>query len=404
MANYDYASMPNSLSGANSEVATLMYDLGVAVDMIWSGSNSTSFFSSSVLKEYYAYSPKIYATATFMFGSTTELIVAIQAEMDAGRPVFAKGGGHFYLIDGYNLSNEFHMNFGWGGTYDGYYPIDNVSNGAGTFTPSNFIFNIMPMNADLEAVKDTIYISANGVVSESVEFSSTLDWTASTSDSWIALNLASGTKGYYNHSDGSIFASPPNQGVQRIGYISLQNATTSKTLVIVQEASPLGVTPNPVNFTYAGGSEIINVTLSSWLNWTATASETWLSLTPNSGTGNGAFTITSDPNLGGMPRVAYVLVEGGVFTDSIPIFQDAENLLVEENKQNTISIYPNPTTNYIHLTGEIVGNIILNDILGNSIAIQPTKSNGETKIDLSSIPSGLYFLQVNGKTIRLIKQ
>lgn len=43
---YNYAAMPNSLSSHNEEVAKLMYHIGIAVDMQWSGTNSTSYFES----------------------------------------------------------------------------------------------------------------------------------------------------------------------------------------------------------------------------------------------------------------------------------------------------------------------------------------------------------------------
>lgn len=404
LANYDYSAMPNNVTSANINVATLMYDLGVSVDMNWSGTNSTSFFSSSVLKEYFAYSPKMYSSATFLFPTTADLIEAIKLELDNGRPVYAKGGGHFFLIDGYNLSDNFHMNFGWGGTYDGYYAINNVVNGAGTFTPSNFIFNIMPLQGDLETAKDTIYIGASGVSSEALEFTSLSDWTASSSQSWIIPNLTSGSKGFFNSSDGSHFAASLNNGNERIGYLLITNVSTVDTVVIVQAPSTLQVTPDTLHYMSLGGTESIVVEHNSFTTWNVTATAPWLSLSTNSGTGNGGFDVIATMNPGAS-RSAYVITTGGGFTDSIFVMQEEnESVGLLETQVNTISLYPNPVKDKL-----IISNLeenktpITYDLLGNLQAVKAHHNGDHYILDFSNLRTGIYFIKVDEKLYRVLK-
>lgn len=404
LANYNYASMPNNVTSANADVATLIYDIGVAVDMNWSGTNSTSFFSSTIFKEFFAYSPKMYSTAIFLFPTTAELINAIKIELDAGRPVFAKGGGHFYLIDGYDLSNQFHMNFGWGGVYDGYFPIDNVINGAGTFTPTNFIFNIEPLQGDLEAAVDTIFISANGVSSETIEFTSLFDWT-STSDSWINLNLTTGTKGYFSFTSGSHFSAPLNNGPERIGYIVVDNLNEIDTIVVVQAASPLVLSPSSINFAYTGGVDFVSVEYTSWLSWVASENSAWLSISPSSGTGNGTVNLTCSDNSGGGIRSAYLVVDGGSFIDSILVTQDADaTASIESIVVNELKIYPNPTTGDVYVL-EANKELIVYDILGNQLDVEISVSitNNFTKFSLALFPNGVYLIKVRDEFKRIVK-
>lgn len=401
IANYDYSVMPNNVTAPNIEVATLMYDIGVAVDMNWSGTNSTSFFSSTVLKEYFAYSPKVYSTATFMFSSTAELIEGIKIELDNERPVFAKGGGHFYLIDGYDLADQFHMNFGWGGVYDDYYAIDNVINGAGTFTPTNFIFNIEPLQGDLETAVDTIYISANGVSSESVEFTSLLEWT-STSSSWVNLNLVSGTEGYYNFNNGSHFAASLNNGQERVGYVIIENTNDIDSIVVVQAASPLVLTPNPVNFISIGGVETISIEYTSWLSWIASENSSWLSVSTATGTGDGAINLSCADNSGGGSRSAYLVVDGGSFIDSILVTQDADITAIVQSVQiNEINIYPNPTTGSVFVSS--TDKFSIYDVLGNKLDIEIVVSENNSSFSLSPYSNGIYFIKVNDSFKRIIK-
>ena len=64
---------------------------------------------------------------------------SILAELKEGRPVLLIGsgsqGGHFFLCDGYNpKENLYHFNWGWGGSYDGWFAMSALN-------PSHYTFN-----------------------------------------------------------------------------------------------------------------------------------------------------------------------------------------------------------------------------------------------------------------------
>ena len=67
-----------------------------------------------------------------------EWIAAISNELDQNRPVIYRGtganGGHGWICDGYNNEDLFHMNWGWGGTFDGYFEISDLH-------PAGYYFN-----------------------------------------------------------------------------------------------------------------------------------------------------------------------------------------------------------------------------------------------------------------------
>lgn len=143
---YDWASMPNTVSSANSAVATLMYHLGVSVDMNYSPSVSGAWVISSyspgtthnseyALKTYFGYEniqglqKKDYSEAAWM--------TLMKTELDANRPIlyagFGGGGGHCFVADGYDGNDFIHFNWGWGGLYDGYFAIGALNpSGTGT--------------------------------------------------------------------------------------------------------------------------------------------------------------------------------------------------------------------------------------------------------------------------------
>lgn len=399
---YNYAAMPNNVTSANAEVAKLMWHLGAACDMQYSGTSSNSFFSSEVLKRYFWYSPRLYSTATFMFPTTQELIDAIKLELDAGRPVFAKGGNHFYLIDGYDASDNFHMNFGWSGTYNNYYAINSVVNPAGTFTPGNFMFMIRPLAGDLETAVDTIVVAASGSSVTAFEFTSTLNWTASSPDSWITPNLTSGSPGYFAYADGATFTTPPNNGPVRYGYIYVQNANDIDTIVVQQDASPLGVTPDTLNYADVGGGQNAAITFYSWSTWSASTPDSWITIAPTSGTGNGNPLITAALNPSASPRLGYVAIAGGVFRDTVWIYQDGNTLGITFAEGQKLILSPNPASDQLIFSGiplEEKYTLTIYTITGEILA-ERNMQLGEKIIDVSELPNGIFLILLNGETFR----
>jgi hypothetical protein len=125
----------NILSGANNldDVARLLWHCGVAVDMNYgiSGSGAQSSAIATALQRNFSYPSSVtyYSRASYN-GDWKMLIVN---ELHGGRAVCysghdPKGGyGHCFNLDGYDGNNMFHVNWGWGGTGDGYFPLDNLS-------------------------------------------------------------------------------------------------------------------------------------------------------------------------------------------------------------------------------------------------------------------------------------
>jgi hypothetical protein len=403
---YNYALMPNNVTSPNPEVAKMLYQIGVAVDMQWSGTSSNSFFAPTAMKRFFGYSPRMKSSANFLFATLAERIAAIKAELDAGRPVLAKGGSHFYLIDGYNGSDQFHMNFGWSGTYNGYYDITSVTNGAGTFTPSNYIFGIEPIDGDLQTAEDTIEIPASASSNTSIEFSSRLGWAMNSPESWLNLNMVSGNRGYFTWQDGSSFNAVLNNGDVRYANIYISNANDTDTIVVKQLASPLQTDPDTINTAAAGASEMINVSYFTGSPWSAAATESWIAVTPLNGTGNGIVNVIVSENTNTSPRSGFVVITAGVFTDSVFIQQDGAvstaDLSEYETKQ-LIKVYPNPVDDRIFIESPVMeGNIHIVNLIGEECYSE--NISGSKSIDISKLESGVYFVIIGSLRTKFVKK
>jgi hypothetical protein len=165
---YNWAAMPNNVTGPNTAVATLMYHCGVSVDMHYSpqvsgawviegNSPGTQNNAEFALKTYFNYSTSMQGLARANY-SDAQWINMLKADLDASRPViydgFGNGGGHCFVADGYDDNNFFHFNWGWSGAYNGNFNInalnpDGQGTGGGTGSYNSgqeAIFGIQPAN------------------------------------------------------------------------------------------------------------------------------------------------------------------------------------------------------------------------------------------------------------------
>lgn len=145
---YAWTSMPNKITSANTYIATLMYHCGISVDMrygVGSAGGSSAYMitaaspvqhcSEYALENYFSYDKSLEGVKRENY-TDPNWINLLKTELNAGRPVlyagFGSGGGHCFVCDGYN-GEYFHMNWGWGGAYDGFFLISALNpTGVGT--------------------------------------------------------------------------------------------------------------------------------------------------------------------------------------------------------------------------------------------------------------------------------
>lgn len=147
---YNWNAMLNSISTYNDEMAKLQYHCGVAVNMNYSpnGSGAQSTRAANALKNYFGYSSSTQLVYKDDY-SNTQWQNLLKQNLDAKRPMyyhgFGQSGGHAFVCDGYQNSDYFHFNWGWGGSANGYFYLNNLNPGGSTFTyGQGAIINIYP--------------------------------------------------------------------------------------------------------------------------------------------------------------------------------------------------------------------------------------------------------------------
>lgn len=141
--HYQWDSMPDQLSYSSSQgqidaVATLSYHCGVAIDMNYGPSGSGAHMvdygdasrpcAAQALMNYFGFKTSLQQAFRANF-SDADWAQQVKSDLSASRPVCYAGwdeynNGHFFIVDGYNGIDGYHVNWGWSGYCDGFYPLN----------------------------------------------------------------------------------------------------------------------------------------------------------------------------------------------------------------------------------------------------------------------------------------
>ena len=129
-ATYDWDNMPNSISSNSpleqiEAVAQLIYHVGVSVDMNYRPSSSGAVTGKlcQTMPAYFFYTNQMANLYREDYTHEGYMQLVIDA-IDMNWPMVHRGGGHAYVLDGYNDNDMVHFNWGWSGSSDGWFNID----------------------------------------------------------------------------------------------------------------------------------------------------------------------------------------------------------------------------------------------------------------------------------------
>lgn len=124
----------NSLPEQNAAVAHLMKYCSAAIQADYKGTETPAYFEPVVtaLKDYFGYGTNVaYYNRKDYSSETWDNMVYY--ELENKRPVLYSGASiypgysHAFIIDGYDGNGYYSVNWGWGGSYDGFFLLSNLN-------------------------------------------------------------------------------------------------------------------------------------------------------------------------------------------------------------------------------------------------------------------------------------
>ncbi len=298
---YAWSSMPASLTANNTSVATLMYHCGVAVAMDYGDDNQGGSGAYVLQSEagpgnpcaqyayanFFRYNANTLHSVYYANYTSADWITLMEGELNAGRPVQYEGadpsaGGHTWVCDGYNTSNQLHMNWGWGGTNNGYFSVTNLSVGGYTFSAGDAaLIGIQPLTITCSlptgltssAISGTAATLSWAAVAGATSYN--LQYKTSNATAWTTLSVSTQSKTLTGLTSGTVYDYQV-QTVCSSGSSAYSAVSTFTTLTTASCAVPSGLSSSALtttgatlNWTAVNGASTYN------LQYKASTANTW---------------------------------------------------------------------------------------------------------------------------------
>ncbi len=365
--------------------AHLLYHLGVSVNMGYGadGSGTYSHLVPNAMTSYFNYSSSIQYIQRSGYSTTSWMNSILKPQLDAGKPVYYSGndgeGGHAFVCDGYDENDFFSFNFGWSGSNNGYYGINDVNGFMyGNAVVRNFVpaetENYPEAPASLTAELDTEILD---------DFTVELEWTAPASkdvtgykifrDFEEIASLPAATLNYtditetanYNYIAQAIYGNE-----ESLATLSFLSGVFSITFYAKDPSTQSNISMADVTF---NGETIQTGFMGAQFHDTPFGGEYAYTVThPDYPETSGVFDVTEHK--------------------TINVIMDGSNEINEINSDN-ISIYPNPVDEELNIKCSEKANYEIIDVTGKIICSGMINSN-MTKINLQNESSGYYIIKV----------
>ncbi|MGA1796063.1 MAG: C10 family peptidase [bacterium] len=154
--NYHWGHMPETIGMLTpeheaDEIARLIKDVALANETEFGLDTSNAIVNEAALTKNFGYSTEI---DTLYNTDANQFFEAIQEEIDANHPVLLRFPGHMGIADGYSSDESgrsIHINFGWDGTDDEFYYLDqNIVTTSHVYPPGELMIyrSVKPCSGD----------------------------------------------------------------------------------------------------------------------------------------------------------------------------------------------------------------------------------------------------------------
>jgi hypothetical protein len=245
--------------------------------------------------------------------------------------------------------------------------------------------------AILTVSSSTADIAKGANSTATIDVTSNTSWGTNSNQSWLVIDPVSGT----GNATITLTAEANTTVTTRQATVTLSaTGAADKTITVTQAAGDAVLTvSDPTASVAKDANSTATVDVTSNTAWTASSNQSWLDVSPTSGTGNGTLTFTAEANPANTSRDAIVTVSAtGVTSKTVTVTQAAgTNVGVNTETTESISLYPNPTKDMVYiLTVENLEKIVICNIEGREMV----RLNNFTakSIDMTSFEKGVYLL------------
>ncbi|MFI3267806.1 MAG: BACON domain-containing carbohydrate-binding protein [Rikenellaceae bacterium] len=237
-----------------------------------------------------------------------------------------------------------------------------------------------------EEISDSITISTSNskasfdsnTNSKTITFTSTSSWktsiseTTNSSSSWISVSPSSGVAGEIEM---TISVTANTETTERSAEILIYSSGAEGTVTVTQSALTPTLTLSKSSETIPCSESSLSISVTSNYSWEANTTASWVTLSPNSGTGDGTISLSCEANTTVNSRSATINVSSSTINQQFTLTQEAFTPTLSIDKNNIDipielgSFEVNVTSNTDWKTSDVPEWITLSSESGNGTAV-----------------------------------
>ncbi|MBN2680943.1 MAG: C10 family peptidase [Bacteroidales bacterium] len=467
---YNWDAMGTEIEFFNDEIAKLLYNIGVSVDMVYgpSGSGMYNHKGAYTMRNFFDYLDETRYYFRDSIDENFDWVDTLIMQLDNGMPIYYAGwsdtiyqSGHAFVCDAYQDTSFFHFNWGWGGAYDGFFNIENLSPGGANLNLNHEMIAYSYPKTNYPHYCDGLKIlnTYRGAIDDgsgplfNYESNSDCSWLIAPGDSvssislnFLKFNLHNTDVLYvYEGSDetgnllGAFTGSDLPASLQIDGnelflhFLSDSDNQAEGFLVEYVSEIPVFCTMTLQNFynasdTVNDGSGIYEYYNEAYCRWNIQPTDaeniliTFTELNTEDGPDylrifdntNNVLVDTFTGNVLPEPFIVYSsqlrftwrtnkTQRGGGWTIN---YESNVSAINENSSEPFIAFYPNPVVDFLNITSssDVASlQLIISDMQGRMLLRKDLKGGNES-IDLSEFSAGIYLLHFNYNTGTVVKK
>ncbi|MCF8357488.1 MAG: T9SS type A sorting domain-containing protein [Prolixibacteraceae bacterium] len=236
-----------------------------------------------------------------------------------------------------------------------------------------------------------IITSANASTDESFDVNSNTTWQISVNETWLSVSEVDGT----GNLTISLIIEENTSIFERLATINISGTDIpAQSITVTQEGAPatLSVSEPQLELDAENGSEA-TFDVTSNTTWSAASDQTWLTVNPETGTGNATVTLVAEENSTGSERQANItVIAEGTEAQTIEVLQAPLTGFTQQHL-NGIRVSPNPFYDGITVNPNQKNiQLSLYDLNGRLMLTQEISEKKHIKTE--ALPEGVYILEL----------